>query len=85
MVDHRSDFFEMKLREWHAQSVVTQGFVPVLESITKKVTIRGWSPNGECNSVTVCDCILADDISTTRGYEGNDMKVISFKLMVVGY
>lgn len=85
MVDHRSDFFEMKLREWHAQSVVTQGFVPVLESITKKVTIRGWAPNGECNSVTVCDCILADDISTTRGYEGNDMKVISFKLMVVGY
>ena len=85
MYDHRSDFFEMKLREWHSESVLNGGFVPVLESITKKVTIRGYSTNGDCNSVTVCDCILADDIVTTRGYDSNELKVIQFKLVVVGY
>lgn len=85
MYDHRSDFFEMKLREWHTMSVVTGGFVPVLESITKKVEIRSWATNGECNSVQSCDCLLADDINVTRTYENNDLKVISFKLIVVGY
>lgn len=83
--DHRSDFFEMKLREWHSQSVLTGGYVPVLESIVKDVTIRQWATNGECNAVTKCSCILADDITTTRGYEGNELKVIQFKLVVVGY
>lgn len=85
MYDHRSDFFEMKLREWHSESVLTGGFVPVLESITKKVKIRGYSTNGECNYVTECQCILADDIVTTRGYDSNELKVIQFKLVVVGY
>lgn len=85
MYDHRSDFFEMKLREWHSESVLTGGFVPVLESITRKVTIMGFSTNGDCNYQTECQCILIDDISTTRGYDGNDLKVISFKLLVVGY
>lgn len=83
--DHRSDFFEMKLKEWHAQSVLTAGYVPVLESITKKVTIRGFATNGECNSVTICQCILADDITVNRDYESNSLKVVSFKLVVVGY
>lgn len=85
MYDHRSDFYEMKLREWHTQSVVTGGYVPVLESIAKKVTIRGWATNGECNSVTECLCILGDDITTNRSYDANDLKIISFKLIVVGY
>lgn len=83
--DHRSDFFEMKLREWHAQSVITQGYVPVLESITKKVTIRSWATNGECNSTTICRCILADDITVNRSYEENGFKSVSFKLVVVGW
>lgn len=85
MYDHRSDFFEMKLREWHSESVLTGGFVPVLESITKNVRIRGYSTNGECNYVTNCQCILADDIVTTRGYDSNELKVIQFKMVVVGY
>lgn len=85
MYDHRSDFFEMKLREWHTMSVVTDGFVPILESITKKVTIKSWATNGECNSTQTCDCLLADDISVTRDYSSNDLKTISFKLIVVGY
>ena len=85
MYDHRSDFFEMKLREWHSESVLTGGFVPVLESICKEVEIRGYSTNGECNYVTTCQCILADDIVTTRGYDSNELKVIQFKLVVVGY
>ena len=85
MYDHRSDFFEMKLREWHSESVLTGGFVPVLESICKEVEIRGYSTNGECNYVTTCQCILADDIVTTRGYDSNELKVIQFKLVIVGY
>lgn len=85
MYDARSDFFEMKLREWHNMSVITDGFVPVLESISKKVQIRSWATNGECNSLTECQCILADDISVTRSYEANDLKIISFKLVVVGW
>lgn len=85
MYDHRSDFFEMKLREWHSESVLNGGYVPVLESICKEVTIWGYSTNGECNSITVCQCILADDIVTTRGYDSNELKVIQFKLVVVGY
>lgn len=85
MYDHRSDFFEMKLKEWHAQSAVPTGFVPVLESITKKVTLRGYATNGEQNYNQECQCILGDDISTSRAYEGNDLKVISFKLIIVGY
>lgn len=85
LYDHKSDFFEMKLREWHAQSVVSSGFVPVLESITKKVTIRAWSPTGECNSVQDVQCILGEDISVSRNYADNDLKVISFKMIVVGY
>lgn len=83
--DHRSDFFEMKLKEWHAQSVLTNGFVPVLDSIIKNVEIRSWATNGECNSVTKCQCILADDITVNRDYESNSLKVVSFKLVVVGY
>lgn len=83
--DDRSDFFEMKLREWHNMSVLTEGFVPVLESICKKVHIRSWSTNGECNSITECQCILTDDISVTRSYEENGLKVVSFKLTVVGW
>lgn len=85
LCDARSDFFEMKLREWHNMSVITDGFVPVLESISKKVQIRSWATNGECNSLTECQCILADDISVTRSYEANDLKIISFKLVVVGW
>lgn len=85
MYDHRSDYFEMKLREWHAQSVLTEGFVPVLESIVKEVEIRGWATNGECNSVTTCSCILADDLTVSRSYEEDGFKLISFKLLVVGY
>lgn len=85
LCDARNDFFEMKLREWHNMSVITDGFVPVLESICKKVQIRSWATNGECNSLTECQCILADDISVTRSYEANDLKVISFKLVVVGW
>lgn len=83
--DARNDFFEMKLREWHNMSVLTEGFVPVLESICRKVQIRSWATNGECNSLTECQCILADDITCTRTYEGNDLKVVSFKLIVVGW
>lgn len=85
MYDARNDYFEMKLREWHNMSVLTQGFVPVLESICKKVQIRSWATNGECNSLTECQCILADDINVTRTYEGNDLKLIQFKLIVVGW
>lgn len=85
MYDHRSEFFEMKLREWHSQSVITQGFVPVLESITKKVILRGFATNGEQNYQQECQCILGDDISTSRNYEDNALKVISFKLVIVGY
>ena len=85
MYDHRSDFFEMKLREWHSESVLTEGFVPVLESIKRKVTIMGFSTNGDCNYETNCDCILIDDITTSRDYASNDLKVISFKLLVIGY
>lgn len=85
MYDHRSDFFEMKLREWHSQSVVTGGYVPVLESIAKKVHIRSYATNGEVNSYTVCDCILGGDITTSRSYEEDGLKVISFQLVVVGY
>lgn len=83
--DARNDFFEMKLREWHNMSVLTEGFVPVLESICRKVQIRSWATNGECNSLTECQCILADDITCTRTYDGNDLKVVSFKLIVVGW
>lgn len=85
MYDARNDFFEMKLREWHNMSVLTKGFVPVLESICKKVQIRSWATNGECNSLTECQCILADDINVTRSYDGNDLKLIQFKLIVVGW
>lgn len=85
MYDARNDFFEMKLREWHNMSVLTEGYVPVLESICRKVTIRSWATNGECNSVTECQCILADDINVTRSYDGNDLKLIQFKLIVVGW
>ena len=85
MYDARNDFFEMKLREWHNMSVLTEGFVPVLESICKKVQIRSWATNGECNSLTECQCILADDINVTRSYDGNDLKLIQFKLIVVGW
>lgn len=85
MYDARNDFFEMKLREWHNMSVLTEGCVPVLESITKKVQIRSWATNGECNSLTECQCILADDINVTRSYDGNDLKLIQFKLVVVGW
>lgn len=85
MYDHRSDFFEMKLKEWHAQTVVPTGFVPVLESIVKKVTLRGYATNGEQNYNQECQCILADDISVNRSYESNDLKVVSFKLIIVGY
>lgn len=83
--DHRSDFFEMKLREWHTQSVVTQGFVPVLDSIVRNVEIRSYATNGEINSHQVCQCILVDDISVSRSYEDNGLKSIQFKLIVVGY
>lgn len=83
--DHRSDFYEMKLKEWHSQSVVTNGFVPVLESIVKKVTIRGFATNGEQNTQQECYCILGDDITVNRSYEENALKVVSFKLVVVGY
>jgi hypothetical protein len=85
MYDHRSDYFEMKLREWHSESVLTEGFVPVLESIKKHVKIMGFSTNGDCNYTTECDCILIDDVTTSRSYAENDLKVISFKLLVVGY
>ena len=85
MYDHRSDFFEMKLREWHNMSVLSEGFVPVLESICRTVQIRSWATNGECNSLTECQCILADDINITRSYDGNDLKLIQFKLIVVGW
>lgn len=85
MYDHRSDVFEMMLKEWHSESVLTSGFVPVLESITKTVTIRGFSTNGDINYETTCECILIDDITTSRDYSTNDLKVISFKLLVVGY
>ena len=85
MFDHRSDFFEMKLREWHDMSVLSNGYVPVLESIAKKVQIRSWATNGECNSLTECMCILADDITVNRSYDGNDLKLIQFKLVVVGW
>ena len=85
MYDHRSDYFEMKLREWHSESVLTGGFVPVLENIKKHVKIIGFSTNGGWNYTTECDCILIDDITTSRSYAENDLKVISFKLLVVGY
>lgn len=85
MYDHRSDFFEMKLREWHSETVLTGGFVPVLESIKRHVWLRGFSTNGDCNYVTECDCILIDDINTSRDYASNDLKVISFKLLIIGY
>lgn len=85
MYDARNDFFEMKLREWHNMSVLTEGYVPVLESICRKVQIRSWATNGECNSLTECQCILADDINVTRSYDGNDLKLIQFKLIVVGW
>lgn len=85
MYDHRSDFFEMKLREWHAMTVVDPGFVPVLETITKGVTIYGFATNGEMNSMTKCQCILGDDITCSRDYDSNSLKVIQFKLIVVGY
>lgn len=85
LYDHRSDYFEMKLREWHSESVLTAGYVPVLESISKKVTIAGYSTNGDQNYKTRCDCILIDDISTSRDYASNDLKVVSFKLLVIGY
>ena len=85
MYDHRSDFFEMKLREWHSETVLTGGFVPVLDSIKKHVVIMGFSTNGDCNYRTECDCILIDNITTSRDYSSNDLKVISFKLLVIGY
>lgn len=85
LLDTNDNFYEKKLASWYKICVPNEnGYVGYLEDMVSDMTYISYSTTGLPEYSMNLEVMLAEDISISRDYDANELKAITFNVVVVG-
>jgi len=84
LLDDNDERYEKALRLWYKKTVPTSGYVGYMNEIVRNLTYKSYSTTGENRIDLQYQVMLADEMSIARDYDANELKTISFSLLIVG-
>lgn len=83
--DTNDNFYEKKLLEWYNLSVPNnRGYVGYMKDIVSNMLYVSYSTTGIVENTLNLEVMLAEDLNISRDYESNELKTITFSVIVVG-
>lgn len=84
LLDNKDCTYEALLRNWYNKCAPDSGYVGYMQDIVDTLHYISYSTSGQPQVPISLEVMPADDMVISRDYDSNELKTISFSVIVVG-